>query len=124
MTARSTTTSIRAAVLDRPGIPVRIETLELDPPGPGEVRLRLLASGVPANVGDANGSTSLMLAVVNGHLQAARVLLDGGARVNAGNRGSITPVMLAVINEHPEVLKLLLERGADTEATSDHGFTP
>ena len=40
------TTTIRAAVLDRPGVPVRIETLELDPPGPGEVRVRMAAAGV------------------------------------------------------------------------------
>jgi Zn-dependent alcohol dehydrogenase len=40
------TTSIRAAVLDRPGVPVRIETLDLDPPGPGEVRVRMAAAGV------------------------------------------------------------------------------
>src|SRR5258705_834094 len=40
------TTAIRAAVLDRPGVPVRIETLELDPPGPGEVRVRMAAAGV------------------------------------------------------------------------------
>ncbi|HUP54647.1 MAG TPA: zinc-binding dehydrogenase [Methylomirabilota bacterium] len=39
-------TSIRAAVLDRPGVPIRIETLELDPPGPGEVRVRMAAAGV------------------------------------------------------------------------------
>ena len=39
-------TTIRAAVLDRPGVPVRIETLELDPPGPGEVRVRMAAAGV------------------------------------------------------------------------------
>ena len=38
--------AIRAAVLDRPGVPVRIETLELDPPGPGEVRVRMAAAGV------------------------------------------------------------------------------
>src|SRR5204863_351639 len=37
---------IRAAVLDRPGVPVRIETLELDPPGPGEIRVRMAAAGV------------------------------------------------------------------------------
>ncbi len=42
----TTTTSIRAAVLDRPGVPVRIEALELDPPGPGEVRVRMAAAGV------------------------------------------------------------------------------
>ncbi|MDQ3128553.1 MAG: zinc-binding dehydrogenase [Chloroflexota bacterium] len=39
-------TPIRAAVLDRPGVPVRIETLDLDPPGPGEVRVRMAAAGV------------------------------------------------------------------------------
>jgi S-(hydroxymethyl)glutathione dehydrogenase/alcohol dehydrogenase len=36
----------RAAVLDRPGVPSRIEDLELAQPGPGEVRVRMLASGV------------------------------------------------------------------------------
>ena len=39
-------TTIRAAVLDRPGVPVRIERLLLDPPGPGEVRVRMAAAGV------------------------------------------------------------------------------
>jgi S-(hydroxymethyl)glutathione dehydrogenase/alcohol dehydrogenase len=38
--------SIRAAVLDRPGVPVRIETLDLDAPGPGEVRVTMAAAGV------------------------------------------------------------------------------
>src|SRR5205814_1622623 len=40
------TLSIRAAVLDRPGVSVRIETLGLDAPGPGEVRVRMAAAGV------------------------------------------------------------------------------
>jgi S-(hydroxymethyl)glutathione dehydrogenase/alcohol dehydrogenase len=38
--------SITAAVLERPGEPLRVEDLLLNPPGPGEVRVRLLASGV------------------------------------------------------------------------------
>lgn len=46
MTDPAAVTTIRAAVLDRPGVPVRIETLELDPPGPGEVRVRMAAAGV------------------------------------------------------------------------------
>ena len=37
---------VRAAVLDRPGVPTRIEVLRLDPPGPGEVRVRMAAAGV------------------------------------------------------------------------------
>jgi len=39
-------TRVRAAVLERPGSAIRIETLALDPPGPDEVRVRMLASGV------------------------------------------------------------------------------
>jgi S-(hydroxymethyl)glutathione dehydrogenase/alcohol dehydrogenase len=37
---------MRAAVLDRPGVPSRLEELELAEPQPGEVRVRMLASGV------------------------------------------------------------------------------
>jgi S-(hydroxymethyl)glutathione dehydrogenase / alcohol dehydrogenase len=39
-------TTVRAAVLDRPGVPTRIEELTLDPPGEGAVRVRMVASGV------------------------------------------------------------------------------
>ena len=38
--------TIRAAVLERPGVEPRIETLELDEPRAGEVRVRMAASGV------------------------------------------------------------------------------
>jgi type II secretory pathway predicted ATPase ExeA len=91
--------------------------------GPVADLTRLLAAGVPANVRDASGFTPLMLAVVNDHVAAARVLLDGGALVNTRNRGGITPAMLAVINEHPEMLALLLDRGADVNAQSGTGWT-
>jgi S-(hydroxymethyl)glutathione dehydrogenase/alcohol dehydrogenase len=40
------TTTVRATVLDRPGAVTRTETLTLDPPGTGELRVRMLASGV------------------------------------------------------------------------------
>src|SRR4051812_29065400 len=36
----------RAAVLNNPGEPVAIEEIVIDPPGPGEVLVRLVASGV------------------------------------------------------------------------------
>jgi S-(hydroxymethyl)glutathione dehydrogenase / alcohol dehydrogenase len=39
-------TTIRAAVLDRPGVPTRIDALTLASPGPGEVRVRMAAAGV------------------------------------------------------------------------------
>src|SRR4051794_1197160 len=37
---------MRAAVIERPGTPVRIEELRVDEPRDGEVRVRMLASGV------------------------------------------------------------------------------
>jgi len=37
---------VHALVLDRPGETLRLEEVRLDPPGPGEVRVRMLASGV------------------------------------------------------------------------------
>jgi S-(hydroxymethyl)glutathione dehydrogenase/alcohol dehydrogenase len=37
---------VRGAVLERPGVPTRIDALTLDPPGPGEVRVRMAAAGV------------------------------------------------------------------------------
>ena len=42
----SSETSIRAAVLDRPGVATRNEALTLAVPGAGEVRVRMLAAGV------------------------------------------------------------------------------
>jgi S-(hydroxymethyl)glutathione dehydrogenase/alcohol dehydrogenase len=36
----------RGAVLERPGVATRIETLSLAPPGPGEVRVRMASAGV------------------------------------------------------------------------------
>lgn len=38
--------TIRAAVLERPGVPLRIEELGLSEPGPGQVLVRVAASGV------------------------------------------------------------------------------
>lgn len=37
---------VRAAVIQRPGVPTRVETLVLDPPRAGEVLVRMTASGV------------------------------------------------------------------------------
>jgi S-(hydroxymethyl)glutathione dehydrogenase/alcohol dehydrogenase len=39
-------TAVRAAMIERPGEALRVETLELEPPGPGEVRVRMAAAGV------------------------------------------------------------------------------
>src|SRR5258705_4737972 len=76
------TTAIRAAVLDRPGVPVRIETLDLDPPGPGEVRVRMAAAGVcHSDLHVRDGEWEREGPIVLGHEGAAVVeaLGDGAA---------------------------------------------
>ena len=84
---------------------------------------RLVSSGVPANVRDANGFTPLMVAVANDRVSAARALLDRGAEINARARGGITSLMLGIINDRLDAVKLLLERGADINAQSGSGWT-
>jgi uncharacterized protein len=84
---------------------------------------RLVSSGVPANVRDANGFTPLMVAVANDRVSAARALLDRGAEINARTRGGITSLMIGIINDRPDAVKLLLERGADINAQSGSGWT-
>ena len=46
MLAAMSPTTIRAAVLERPGVEPRIEELTLDGPRDGEVLVRMAASGV------------------------------------------------------------------------------
>ena len=38
--------NIQAAVIERAGVPIVIENLRLDDPGPGEILVRMTASGV------------------------------------------------------------------------------
>jgi S-(hydroxymethyl)glutathione dehydrogenase/alcohol dehydrogenase len=46
MTIDAGATPVGAAVLERPGVATRIETLELRPPGRGEIRVRMASAGV------------------------------------------------------------------------------
>ena len=80
------TTTIRAAVLDRPGVLLRVEELELEGPGPGEVLVRLKASGVCRSdlhqaVGDWDDPGPMVL----GH--------EGAGRIEAVGPGVSTPAV-------------------------------
>jgi S-(hydroxymethyl)glutathione dehydrogenase/alcohol dehydrogenase len=68
------TTTVRAAVLERPGVPLRVEELELEPPGPGEAMVRLEASGVcRSDLHQADGDWDDPGPMVLGHEGAGRV---------------------------------------------------
>jgi ankyrin repeat protein len=76
-------------------------------------------------VGAHGGLTALLLAVREGHQEAAEALLDGGARLNQVSAGDHTSALLmATINGHFDLAMRLLERGADPTIASDAGGTP
>jgi S-(hydroxymethyl)glutathione dehydrogenase / alcohol dehydrogenase len=59
---------VKAAVLREYGSPISIEEVQLDPPGPGEVQVRLAASGVcRSDLHNARGVHEVPLPIVLGH---------------------------------------------------------
>lgn len=81
--------SITAAVLERPGEPLRVEDLLLDAPGPGEVRVRMLASGVcHSDLHMAEGEWGDTPPIVLGH-EGCGVVEELGPGVTAPRPGQI-----------------------------------
>ena len=70
-----------------------------------------------------NGEQPLQLAVWNGHLEAARWLLEHGAALNRdGNYWGA--LHYAVFNGNQELARYLIARGAEVNARSPNGSTP
>ena len=66
-----------------------------------------------------------MLAAMNGHAAAAKLLLDAGSEINAQietNRN--TALTLACFQGRSEVVALLVERRANIEHRAKSGLTP
>ena len=61
--------------------------------------------------------TPLCGAIVKGHANVVRLLIDAGANVNAKPRKSdnLTPFTLARTTEHAEIIQILIEAGANTK---------
>jgi len=76
-------------------------------------------------VGFHGGLTPLLLAVRDGRVETALVLLDAGADINQVSAGDRTsPLLMATINGHFDLAKTLLARGADVRLASEAGATP
>ena len=91
------------------------------------LQLKQLISSEKLHVNDkmrAGGFTALHIAVVEGELNNARILLEAGADINAKNSFGETPLHRAVITENIKVLEFLISNGADINALKNRGFTP
>ena len=72
------------------------------------------------------GHTPFTLASGNGHVEAARLLLEAGAEVNKRTSGGAgdTPLTFASWNGKVEAVRVLLEAGADVNQRTSEGRTP
>src|SRR5690242_7277516 len=68
--------------------------------------------------------TPLMYAAREGHIDAAKALIDAGADVNAADKNVITPLFMAISNNHIEMARFLIDRGANINAVDWYGRTP
>ncbi len=71
------------------------------------------------------GMTALLFAARDGHLEAARALLEAGADVNQQSPSDkSTPIVMAAANGHFDLAKFFLDYGADPNIPNDLGLTP
>jgi len=71
------------------------------------------------------GMTALLFAARDGHMEAARTLVEAGVDVNdAGAGEKIPPLVMAIANGHYDLGKYLLDHGADANRASEAGLTP
>jgi uncharacterized protein len=71
-----------------------------------------------------NEHTPLMIAALEGDMEAVDYLLAGGAQVNAKDNEGRTALMFAVVNSHPKIVKALIRAGAHVNARASDGGTP
>lgn len=79
------------------------------------------AKGAAATV--MGGMTALLFAARDGHIEAARALVDGGAGVNQVSAGEqSSPLVIAICNGHYDLAKYLLDHGADPNIATIDGL--
>jgi ankyrin repeat protein len=73
---------------------------------------------------DMGGMTALLFAARDGHIDAARALLEGGADINQVSVSEKTsPLVLAIANGHFDLAKFLADWGADPNLSNLQGLT-
>jgi len=76
------------------------------------------------NAKDYEGWTPLHSAILRGHTEIAKLLIEKGADVNAKDKGGDTPLHLAPYMGDTEIAKFLIDNGADVNAKNKDGNTP
>lgn len=85
---------------------------------------RMIEQGACVEAASAEGTTALMTAAAEGHLEVSKVLLMHNAQVNARNEEGETAMHFAVRNNQASIVALLLEHEAEVDARTSAGITP
>lgn len=94
-------------------------------PEPEPLYPPVVALSSQQQIGTQGGFTALHYAARDGHLEAARTLVDAGAEVDLVTGGDqSSPLLVAVINGNYDLANMLLEHGADPNLVSDDGAGP
>lgn len=77
----------------------------------------------PVRLGDANELSPFHNAIVQGNMEAIRILLSQRVDIEDYSPSGEKPLMLAASSSHYDVIELLLAHGADINSTSTKGWT-
>lgn len=91
-----------------------------------EIAPFLIEKGAEFDVNKKNrfGYTTLDMAIVFGHTQAAEYLIGLGADISSLRGDGNTPLINAIKRGRPQIAKLLIEKGADHDAPDEEGNPP
>lgn len=82
-----------------------------------------LTKAGPDDYIDYEGQTALVMALRNGRLMAATILLEHGADVNLCTSDESTMLHCAIHSQDIDCVKLVLSRGVNVNARTDEGQT-
>jgi uncharacterized protein len=83
----------------------------------------LLQQKAAVNAREADGTTAVHWAVVNGDADVVDALIHAGADVNSANQQGVTPLALAASNGNAPITDRLIHAGADARAAAVDGTT-
>src|SRR5439155_22985261 len=84
-----------------------------------------VAARPPRKVGPdfTGGMTALLYAAREGHIEAARALVETGADINQVSGDKFSPLVMAIVNGRLDLAKYLLDKGADPNLVTVSGLT-
>ncbi|MFH1196475.1 MAG: ankyrin repeat domain-containing protein [bacterium] len=89
-----------------------------------QVKTIISSDSSQVNLPDGNGNTPIILAVQNGKINIAQILIQNKADLNLKNNYGFTPLHIAADQNQIEIGKILVESGGDLNALSRYQTTP